>query len=89
MRALFMTCSAIPFLLAAPSAQDAATPDSGVQETATQDVLTGEAAFGGVEDDAVGTRRHITRADLPPPATMRTTLRPRTSRTRRLSWKLQ
>lgn len=32
-----------------------------------QEVLTGEAAFGNAEDNAVGVRRHITPDDLPPP----------------------
>lgn len=33
-----------------------------------QEVLTGEAAFGGWKPDTPGLRRHITPADLPPPS---------------------
>ena len=33
-----------------------------------QEVLTGEAAFGTIEDDAPGVRRHITQDSLPAPS---------------------
>jgi len=54
MRALFMTCSALPFLLLAPAS--------------AQEVLTGDAAFGTWEADAPGLRRHITPDGLPQPS---------------------
>ncbi|WP_173930962.1 PQQ-dependent sugar dehydrogenase [Chelativorans sp. Marseille-P2723] len=50
-------------LASVPLALVIATVPAGAQE-----VLTGEAAFGSAEDDAVGMRRHITPQDLPPPS---------------------